>query len=149
VLSSFSFNVCQRDSDLLIVWPASILDPLDPLVVLLSTSPLTFPTFFSPPLIHLPDCTTNAPCQGPCNTLPRRAFVGTASTKLSSYFLLFPQNTAWSYHNGGSWPTLLWHFTAACIKGGRPELARRAMDQAEKKLAKLEWPEYFDGVKGK
>ncbi|MFS7929639.1 putative beta-fructofuranosidase [Helianthus anomalus] len=30
-----------------------------------------------------------------------------------------PKNTRWSYHNGASWPILLWLLTAACIKAGR------------------------------
>ncbi|KAL8026031.1 hypothetical protein ABFX02_14G002500 [Erythranthe guttata] len=38
-----------------------------------------------------------------------------------------PKNTPWSYHNGGSWPTLLWQFTLACIKMGRTELARKVL----------------------
>ncbi|KAK9139136.1 hypothetical protein Scep_008817 [Stephania cephalantha] len=60
-----------------------------------------------------------------------------------------PKNTPWSYHNGGSWPTLLWQFTLACIKMGRPELAERAVAQAEKKLFKDKWPEYYDTRNGR
>ncbi|KAH9306183.1 hypothetical protein KI387_010587, partial [Taxus chinensis] len=55
-----------------------------------------------------------------------------------------PKNTPWSYHNGGSWPTLLWQLTVACIKMGRPDLAARAVDTAEKRLSKDRWPEYYD-----
>eukprot|EP01018_Ginkgo_biloba_P026122 Gb_33908 [translate_table: standard] len=55
-----------------------------------------------------------------------------------------PKNTPWSYHNGGSWPTLLWQFTAACIKMGRPDLARRAVSVAEKRISRDRWPEYYD-----
>ncbi|KAK6146250.1 hypothetical protein DH2020_020119 [Rehmannia glutinosa] len=55
-----------------------------------------------------------------------------------------PKNTLWSYHNGGSWPTLLWQFTLACIKMGRPELARKAVALAEKRLSADQWPEYYD-----
>ncbi|KAG6582157.1 Alkaline/neutral invertase C, mitochondrial, partial [Cucurbita argyrosperma subsp. sororia] len=55
-----------------------------------------------------------------------------------------PKNTPWSYHNGGSWPTLLWQFTLACMKMGRPELARKAIAVAEKKLSADGWPEYYD-----
>ncbi|KAL6535666.1 nuclear integrity protein 1 [Orobanche minor] len=55
-----------------------------------------------------------------------------------------PKNTPWSYHNGGSWPTLLWQFTLACIKMGRPELARKAVALAEKRLPVDHWPEYYD-----
>ncbi|KAM0001704.1 putative six-hairpin glycosidase superfamily, glycosyl hydrolase family 100 [Helianthus debilis subsp. tardiflorus] len=60
-----------------------------------------------------------------------------------------PKNTPWSYHNGGSWPTLLWQFTLACIKMGRIELARKAVDVAEKRLYADHWPEYYDTKSGK
>ncbi|KAM7474340.1 hypothetical protein LguiB_021583 [Lonicera macranthoides] len=60
-----------------------------------------------------------------------------------------PKNTAWSYHNGGSWPTLLWQFTLACIKMRRTELAKKAIDLAEKRLAADRWPEYYDTKNGK
>ncbi|KAK9726967.1 hypothetical protein RND81_05G249300 [Saponaria officinalis] len=55
-----------------------------------------------------------------------------------------PKNTPWSYHNGGSWPTLLWQLTVACIKMNRPEIAERAVKIAEKRLSKDKWPEYYD-----
>ncbi|XP_019199673.1 PREDICTED: alkaline/neutral invertase CINV2 isoform X3 [Ipomoea nil] len=60
-----------------------------------------------------------------------------------------PKNTRWSYHNGGSWPVLLWLLTAACIKTGRPQIARRAIDLAESRLLKDSWPEYYDGKAGR
>ncbi|KAJ3675201.1 hypothetical protein LUZ60_004243 [Juncus effusus] len=60
-----------------------------------------------------------------------------------------PKNTRWSYHNGGSWPVLLWMLTAACIKVGRPQIARRAMDLIESRLQKDGWPEYYDGKLGR
>ncbi|XP_055818457.1 alkaline/neutral invertase A, mitochondrial-like [Solanum dulcamara] len=60
-----------------------------------------------------------------------------------------PKNTPWSYHNGGSWPTLLWQFTLACIKMGRPELAKKAVDLAEKRLSADHWPEYYDTRHGR
>ncbi|KAK9758181.1 hypothetical protein RND81_01G213200 [Saponaria officinalis] len=60
-----------------------------------------------------------------------------------------PKNTRWSYHNGGSWPVLLWMLTAACIKTGRPQIARRAIDLAEQRLLKDGWPEYYDGKLGR
>ncbi|XP_031266497.1 alkaline/neutral invertase A, mitochondrial-like [Pistacia vera] len=60
-----------------------------------------------------------------------------------------PKNTPWSYHNGGSWPTLLWQFTLACIKMGKFELAQKAVDMAEKRLAVDRWPEYYDTRTGK
>lgn len=60
-----------------------------------------------------------------------------------------PKNTPWSYHNGGSWPTLLWQFTLACIKMGRTELALKAVALAEKRLPVEHWPEYYDTRNGK
>lgn len=60
-----------------------------------------------------------------------------------------PKNTRWSYHNGGSWPVLLWLLTAACIKTGRIQIARRAIDLAESRLLKDGWPEYYDGKLGR
>ncbi|KAK8473716.1 hypothetical protein PHAVU_001G224200 [Phaseolus vulgaris] len=55
-----------------------------------------------------------------------------------------PKNTPWSYHNGGSWPTLLWQFTLACMKMNRTELAEKAVALAEKRLPRDSWPEYYD-----
>ncbi|KFK37997.1 hypothetical protein AALP_AA3G056600 [Arabis alpina] len=60
-----------------------------------------------------------------------------------------PKNTPWSYHNGGSWPTLLWQFTLACIKMGKPELAEKAVTLAEERLQADRWPEYYDTRDGK
>ncbi|CAI9266747.1 unnamed protein product [Lactuca saligna] len=60
-----------------------------------------------------------------------------------------PKNTRWSYHNGGSWPVLLWLLTAACIKTGRPQIARKAIELAESRLLKDGWPEYYDGKNGR
>uniref|UniRef100_J3LXK8 Alkaline/neutral invertase n=1 Tax=Oryza brachyantha TaxID=4533 RepID=J3LXK8_ORYBR len=55
-----------------------------------------------------------------------------------------PKNTAWSYHNGGSWPTLLWQLTVACIKMDRSEIAAKAVEVAERRIANDKWPEYYD-----
>lgn len=60
-----------------------------------------------------------------------------------------PKNTRWSYHNGGSWPVLLWLLTAAAIKTGRPQIARKAIDLTETRLLKDGWPEYYDGKLGR
>ncbi|XP_028760098.1 alkaline/neutral invertase A, mitochondrial [Neltuma alba] len=60
-----------------------------------------------------------------------------------------PKNTPWSYHNGGSWPTLLWQFTLACIKMERPDLAEKAVNLAGKRLSMDKWPEYYDTRKGR
>lgn len=55
-----------------------------------------------------------------------------------------PKNTPWSYHNGGSWPTLLWQLTVACIKMNRPEIAEKAVKAAERRISGDKWPEYYD-----
>lgn len=60
-----------------------------------------------------------------------------------------PKNTPWSYHNGGSWPVLLWMLMAAAQKMGREELGDRAMTIAQSRLAIDEWPEYYDGKNGR
>ncbi|GMG99792.1 hypothetical protein Nepgr_001632 [Nepenthes gracilis] len=60
-----------------------------------------------------------------------------------------PKNTPWSYHNAGSWPTLLWQFTLACIKMGRSDLADKALGIAEMRLPVDRWPEYYDTRHGK
>ncbi|KAH6834206.1 cytosolic invertase 2 [Perilla frutescens var. hirtella] len=60
-----------------------------------------------------------------------------------------PKNTRWSYHNGGSWPVLLWLLTAASIKTGRPQIAKRAIELVEQRLSKDGWPEYYDGITGR
>ncbi|KAH7438314.1 hypothetical protein KP509_04G009700 [Ceratopteris richardii] len=60
-----------------------------------------------------------------------------------------PKNTRWSYHNGGSWPVLLWLLTAASIKTGRPQIARRAIELVESRLSKDGWAEYYDGKRGR
>jgi glycogen debranching enzyme len=64
-------------------------------------------------------------------------------------FSVFFLCRAWSYHNGGSWPTLLWQFTVACIKMDRPDLAEKAVAVAEKRLSRDRWPEYYDTKKGR
>nr|GMD89254.1 alkaline/neutral invertase A, mitochondrial [Ipomoea batatas] len=43
-----------------------------------------------------------------------------------------PKNTPWSYHNGGSWPTLLWQFTLACIKMGKTRTSNESSSCAER-----------------
>jgi len=59
-----------------------------------------------------------------------------------------PKNVAWSYHNGGHWPCLLWVFTGAALKAGREDMARRAIDIAFQRLQRDSWPEYYDGKTG-
>ncbi|NOX76803.1 MAG: alkaline invertase [Gammaproteobacteria bacterium] len=59
-----------------------------------------------------------------------------------------PKNVPWSYHNGGSWPCLLWAFVGAAVRTGRHDLARKALDQAMEPLCCDQWPEYYDGKAG-
>ncbi|MGB3692615.1 MAG: glycoside hydrolase 100 family protein [Spirulinaceae cyanobacterium] len=60
-----------------------------------------------------------------------------------------PKNTPWSYHNGGSWPILLWLLIAAAQITGRKELGEKALALARVRLEKDEWPEYYDGKNGR
>lgn len=54
------------------------------------------------------------------------------------------KNSAWSDHNGGNWPVLLWLFAAAAHKTDRTELAQAAIAIAERRLFKDKFPEYYD-----
>jgi len=60
-----------------------------------------------------------------------------------------PKNNPWSYHNGGSWPVLLWLLTAAAQKTNRIEIAHKAIDVAQNRLFQDKWPEYYDGKNGR
>lgn len=60
-----------------------------------------------------------------------------------------PKNSPWSYHNGGSWPFLLWLLAAAAQKTGRTELAKRALETAADRLMVEDWSEYFDSREGR
>ncbi|XP_010067152.2 neutral/alkaline invertase 3, chloroplastic [Eucalyptus grandis] len=55
-----------------------------------------------------------------------------------------PKNTPWSYHNAGSWPTLLWQLTVACIKMNRADIAAKAVEIVERRISRDRWPEYYD-----
>ncbi len=60
-----------------------------------------------------------------------------------------PKNIPWSYHNGGNWPVLMWMLAAAAIKTNRICIAERAIYIAQLRLKEDEWPEYYDGKKGR
>ncbi|MFN6559453.1 MAG: glycoside hydrolase 100 family protein [Nostoc sp. ChiSLP01] len=60
-----------------------------------------------------------------------------------------PKNIAWSYHNGGHWPVLLWLLVAAALKVGKDSLAHKAIELAQNRLSQDEWPEYYDGRHGR
>lgn len=44
---------------------------------------------------------------------------------------------------------LLWFLTAASIRTGRTQIARKAINLAENRLIKDNWPEYYDGKLGR
>jgi len=44
---------------------------------------------------------------------------------------------------------LLWLLVAVSVKLGRPHLARRAVELMEQRLAKDDFPEYYDGKAGR
>ena len=59
-----------------------------------------------------------------------------------------PKNVAWSYHNGGNWPVLIWSFVGAAVRCGRTELAERALARLTERIEADQWPEYYDGKRG-
>lgn len=81
------------------------------------------------------------------------------------YFLFFPLNIVrkdciwciltpafslcWNFFSIHIHAVLLWMLTAACIKTGRPQIARKAIELAESRLLKDSWPEYYDGKLGR
>ncbi|MBS0003561.1 MAG: glycoside hydrolase 100 family protein [Thioalkalivibrio sp.] len=60
-----------------------------------------------------------------------------------------PKNRAWSYHNGGNWPVLLWLLAGVCVRTGAMDLLESALHSLELRLARDEWPEYYDGRRGR
>jgi len=59
-----------------------------------------------------------------------------------------PKNMAWSYHNGGNWPVLIWPFVGAAKYAGRQDLAQRALELLTARIEHDNWPEYYDGKQG-
>jgi glycogen debranching enzyme len=60
-----------------------------------------------------------------------------------------PKNRAWSYHNGGNWPVMLWLLSAACACTGDGDIIERALAAAGPRLERDDWPEYYDGRGGR
>jgi hypothetical protein len=60
-----------------------------------------------------------------------------------------PKNRPWSYHNGGNWPMLLWLFALVGLQQGAEEMVERALCEAEPRLLRDDWPEYYDGRRGR
>lgn len=59
-----------------------------------------------------------------------------------------PKNSAWSYHNGGSWPFLMCFLAAAGAARGREFLTRDTLNLKAQRLLEDNWPEYYDGRDG-
>lgn len=68
-----------------------------------------------------------------------------------------PKNQPWSYHNGGSWPSLIWYLSAAVLhyqqRGGDRDLCDRWLqrlryyhEQQCERLPADAWPEYYEGL---
>jgi Alkaline and neutral invertase len=60
-----------------------------------------------------------------------------------------PKNTAWSYHNAGSWPSLMWYLVAASVKTGSTEHLSEMIKLAGRRLSEDNYPEYYDGIHNK
>ncbi len=60
-----------------------------------------------------------------------------------------PKNIPWSYHNGGSWPVLIWYLAAASIKMNSTEHLNKIIKIAEEKLPADNYPEYYDGIQNR
>ena len=50
---------------------------------------------------------------------------------------------------GDVFVVLVWLLRAACIKTGRPQIAKWAIELVEQRLSKDGWPEYYDGKTGR
>ena len=50
---------------------------------------------------------------------------------------------------GDVFVVLVWLLRAACIKTGRPQIAKRAIELVEQQLSKDGWSEYYDGKTGR
>jgi hypothetical protein len=59
-----------------------------------------------------------------------------------------PKNVAWSYHNGGNWPVLIWPFVGAAVRTGHIDMAERALALLSERIKADKWPEYYDGKRG-
>ena len=44
---------------------------------------------------------------------------------------------------------VVWAVFVVCIKTGRPQMAKRAIELAEQRLSKDGWPKYYDGKTGR
>ena len=60
-----------------------------------------------------------------------------------------PKNRPWSYHNGGNWPMLVWLLALVGQKTGFDEVVEEALHAVEVRMVKDDWPEYYDGRRGR
>jgi glycogen debranching enzyme len=58
------------------------------------------------------------------------------------------KNVPWSYHNGGTWPMLLWPLASAARRAGCQAFVESIVERSAPRLARDEWPEYYDGPFG-
>jgi Alkaline and neutral invertase len=63
-----------------------------------------------------------------------------------------PKNKPWSYHNGGSWPVLMWMLAAAALQVSDLDFIHRLKAELPRygqRLLQEHWPEYYDGSNGR
>jgi len=60
-----------------------------------------------------------------------------------------PKNSAWSYHNGGNWPFVIWFLAASAAIEGTSILTNQDLETFAKRLSIDKWPEYYDGKEGR
>ena len=58
------------------------------------------------------------------------------------------KNVPWSYHNAGTWPMLLWPLASAARRAGCVAFAEDLVERSAPRLARDDWPEYYDGPFG-
>ncbi len=58
------------------------------------------------------------------------------------------KNVPWSYHNAGTWPMLLWPLASAARRAGCVEFVEDVVARSAPRLARDDWPEYYDGPFG-
>ena len=52
-----------------------------------------------------------------------------------------PKNVAWSYHNGGNWPVLIWPFVGAAVRTGHTRMAERTIELMSERIEVDKWPD--------
>ena len=60
-----------------------------------------------------------------------------------------PKNSAWSYHNGGNWPFVIWFLAASSAIERTPMITSEDLEAFAQRLSDDKWPEYYDGKEGR